>query len=236
MTVIGYIFQVEHDPNIPNQKSQQTDLQSYATQLGVAVDFFCVEEGVSIKRPFAKRKEGQKILGELSDGDILLSGRAEWILSSAKDGLGLLTQLDERNIGLYCQDLNENISLPEERRLVVSEGKAEYTKKLLAALAVCESSRHGESIRAAKRQMAKEGRYIGGPVPFGWLVKDGFLKKDHDQQKVIAQMKKWRSDRWSYRDIAVKLRENFGVKLSHEGIRKVLLSGNIRDGKSPKKN
>ena len=37
MTVIGYIFQVEHDPNIPNQKSQQTDLQSYATQLGVAV-------------------------------------------------------------------------------------------------------------------------------------------------------------------------------------------------------
>jgi DNA invertase Pin-like site-specific DNA recombinase len=231
MTVAGYIFQVEHDPTIPDQKRQQADLQSYAAQLGVKVDFYCVEKGISIKRPFGKRVEGVRILGELGRGDVLLTGRAEWVLSSAKDGLGLLTQLEEKGIALYCQDLNENLSLPEERKLVVSEGKAEFTKKLLAVLAVCESSKHGESIKAAKRQMAKEGRYIGGPVPFGWQVKDGFLKKDRGQQKVIGQIKKWRADRWSYRDIAAKLREKHGVKLSHEGIRKVLLKSDAGDGK-----
>lgn len=229
MTVVGYIFQMEHDPNIPSQKNQQNELCSYAAQLELVVDFFCVEEGVSIKRPFDKRKEGGKILGELEDGDILLTGRAEWVLGSAKDGLSLVTHLEERGIALYCYDLGENVSLPEERKLVVSEGKAEFTKKLLAALAVCESSKHGEAIKAAKRQMVKEGRYIGGPVPFGWQVKNGFLKKDQEQQKVIKQMRKWRSDRWSYRDIAVKLRENLGVKLSHEGIRKVLLNSDARD-------
>lgn len=231
MTVAGYIFQVEHDPTIPDQNCQQTDLQAYAEQLGVKVDFYCVEKGISIKRPFGKRAEGAKILDALGKGDILLTGRAEWVLSSAKDGLSLVTLLEEKSIALYCQDLDENLSIPEERKLVVSEGKAEFTKKLLAALAVCEGSQHGESIKAAKRQMAKEGRYIGGPVPFGWNVKDGFLKKDREQQKVIGQIKKWRADRWSYRDIAAKLREKYGIKLSHEGIRKVLLKSDDSEGR-----
>ena len=229
MTVAGYIFQMEHDPNIPDQERQQTDLQSYAAQLGMNVDLFRVEKGFSIKCPFHKRAEGTKILDELTSGDILLTGRAEWILGSAKDGLSLLTQLEEKGIALYCQDLNENLSIPEERKLVVSEGKADFTKKLLRALAVCESSKHGEAIKAAKRQMVKEGRYIGGPVPFGWQVKDGFLKKDRQQQKVIRQIQKWRADRWSYRDISSKLREKLGVKLSHEGIRKVLMKSESLD-------
>ena len=77
--------------------------------------------------------------------------------------------------------------------------------------------------------MVKEGRYIGGPVPFGWQVKDGFLKKDRQQQKVIRQIQKWRADRWSYRDISSKLREKLGVKLSHEGIRKVLMKSESLD-------
>ena len=227
MTVAGYIFLAEHDPAIPDEQHQQAELQSYAAQLGLEVGFYCVERGVSIKRPFGKRVEGAKLFSELRRGDILLTGKAEWVLSSAKEGLELLIQLEEKGVSLYCQDLNENLSLPEERKLVVSEGKAEFTKKLLLALAVCESSRHGESIKAAKRQMAKEGRYIGGPVPFGWKVKGGFLKKDREQQKVISQIKRWRADRWSYRDIAAKLREELGVKLSHEGIRKVLLKDDV---------
>jgi DNA invertase Pin-like site-specific DNA recombinase len=231
MTVVGYIFEMEYDPTIPDQDHQQADLQLYAEQLGVEVDFYRVEKGLSIKRPFGERVEGARILSELMKGDIILAARAEWVLGSAKDGLGLLVLLEEKGIALYCQDLNENLSIREERKLVVSEGKAEFTKKLLAALTVCESSKHGEAIKAAKRQMVKEGRYIGGPVPFGWQVKDGFLKKDREQQKVIGQIKKWRADRWSYRDIAEKLREQFGVKLSHEGIRKVLLKSDARDGR-----
>jgi DNA invertase Pin-like site-specific DNA recombinase len=229
MTVVGYIFEMEHDPTIPDQNHQQADLQSYGEQLGLEVDFYRVEKGISIKRPFVERVEGARILGELKSGDILLTAKAEWVLSSAKDGLGLLVLLEEKGIALYCHDLNENLSVREERKLVVSEGKSEFTKKLLAALAVCESSKQGEAIKAAKRQMVKEGRYIGGPVPFGWQVKDGFLKKDREQQKIIGQIRKWRADRWSYRDIAEKLREQLGIKLSHEGIRKVLLKSDAKD-------
>jgi DNA invertase Pin-like site-specific DNA recombinase len=231
MTVAGYIFQVEHDADVPDQNHQQTDLQSYAALLGVSIDIFYIEMGISIKRPFHKRDTGARILDELTEGDMLLTGRAEWVLSSAKDGLGLITLLAEKGVALYCQDLDGNLSTPEKRKLVVSEGKAEFTQKLLASLAVCEGSRHGEAIKAAKRQMAREGKYIGGPVPFGWQVKNGVLRKDREQQKIINQIKRWRSDRWSYRDIAVKLRKNLGVKLSHEGIRKVLLNSAAREGK-----
>lgn len=224
MTVVGYVFLDEQDTEIPDEVSQQKVLNDYAGQLGLALDGFSVEVGVSKKRPFLDRVEGQRLFARLQRGDVILVSKAEWVLGSAREGLRFLTALAEQGIALYCGDLEENISLPAERKLVVSEGQAEFTKKLLNSLAAIESSRHGEAIKAAKRQMTREGKYIGGPVPFGWYVKDGFLARDKEQQKVIRQMRKWREDRWSYRDISLKLGDTYGIRLSHEGVRKVLLA------------
>jgi len=99
---------------------------------------------------------------------------------------------------------------------------------LLAALAVCDGSQHGETIRAAKRQMKRQGKYLGGPVPFGWKVDEGFLVKDREQQKIITRIRTLRADRWSYRDIAIKLGKTFDIHLSHEGIRKILKANEER--------
>ncbi|MBM9603446.1 recombinase family protein [Desulfopila inferna] len=223
MTVTGYLLLEESAADITAVDIERRTIERYAATIGVRLDHLRIEQGTSIRRPFAERTQGRKILAEIEKGDSIVAGKAEWVLSSAREGLHLINMLQERKVALYCADLEENITLPVERKLVVYEGGADLVKRLLISLAACESSSHGDSIRAAKRQMKKEGKYLGGPVPFGWHVKAGFLVQDREQQKVIREIRKLRADRWSYRDIAQKLTHLFGLQLSHEGIRKILL-------------
>jgi DNA invertase Pin-like site-specific DNA recombinase len=143
--------------------------------------------------------------------------------------------LKKNLISLYCIDLNENISLPAERKLVVSEGGSSLILAVLTALAVCDDSKHGESIKAAKRHQKREGKYMGGPVPFGWRVEGEYLSQDLKQQQIIRDIIKLRSDRWSYRDIVGKLQERHKVKLSHEGIRRILASNSLKKEEEKKR-
>jgi DNA invertase Pin-like site-specific DNA recombinase len=224
MTVIGYVFLRGVDAGDIEVERQSNSLVRYAATQRMQLDHIFVEQGFSLKRSFAERKQGREMLRHLLPGDTIITESAQYVFGSAREGLRLVTTLQGKGVSLYCIDLDENISLPQERKLVVSEGNAALIKKVLNALAECESCRHGESIKAAKRKMKREGRYLGGPVPFGWNVKEGYLVRDSEQQKILREIQKMRADRWSYRDIAAQLKDRFGVKLSHEGIRKIVMN------------
>ncbi len=224
MSVFGYIFSDQSTVHAVPIGEQQKKILMYSQELGAIVENFIIEEGSSVKKPFRQRNEGGKLMKSIKPGDIIITMKAEWVLGSAKEGLRLVNILFNNAVSLYIVDLQENISLPTERKLLVSEGNAVLVRKLLEALSVCESSKHGESIKAAKEKMRKEGKYLGGPVPFGWKVENGYLEKDVEQQGVIREVQRLRSERWSYRDIVGKLKEKFGIQLSHEGIRRIVLS------------
>ncbi|MEE4243083.1 MAG: recombinase family protein [Desulfopila sp.] len=223
MSVAGYVFLPEVDTEQAEIDRQITLLGQYAATQGMHLDQIYIETGSSVKHPFAERKEGREILRRCKFGDTLIAEHTTSVFASAREGLRLISTLRSKGVSLYCVDLDENISLPEKRKLVVSEGGAELVEKVLKVLAECEISQHGESIKAAKKKMKKEGRYLGGPVPFGWKVKDGALVRDKEQQRILREIIKMRADRWSYRDIAVRLKERFGLAFSHEGIRKIVL-------------
>ncbi len=225
MHVIGYVVAEGSAETVELQKKA---IERYAASLGYGVDEFVVEKEPLKKQPFIRRSEGARIVDILEPDDMVICEKAEWILASAQNGLELIDLFSRMRVSLYCVDLAENLSLPAERRLVVYEGGAGLVRGLLAALAVCDGSEHGETIRAVKRQMKRQGKYLGGPVPFGWKVEEGFLVKDREQQKIIGRIRKLRADRWSYRDIAVKLGKTFDIHLSHEGIRKILQANEER--------
>jgi DNA invertase Pin-like site-specific DNA recombinase len=225
MTVFGYIFLALENEHLVAEAEQKSALHEYARTFGLAIDGIRVEEGASLKRPFKERPEGRRLVEECSAGDALVIMKAEWILSSAGEGATLLGTLRKNDTALYCMDLGGNITVDEKRKLVVSEGSAGIVMKLLSALAVCENSGHGDAIRATKRNLKKQGRYIGGPVPFGWEVNDDrMLVENTAQQQVIAAISAMREDRWSYRDISRKLKNEYDVQLSHAGVRRVLES------------
>lgn len=224
MGAVGYIY-IDPTPGqeVPVEVQRQ-QITEYASAQSIRLDRFVVEENSSLKRPFRERRMGKKLLAELGVHDSIIAGRAEWVLGSVKEALWLVKALNAQAISLYCIDLDENISLPRPRKLVVSEGGAMLVRKILEALSLCDSSKHGEAIRAAKKKMKSQGKYLGGPVPFGSRVEDGYLVSDPAQQRILEDIRQMRRDRWSYRDISIKLRKEYSVKLSHEGIRRVLLN------------
>jgi len=224
MEIFGYVLLAQEDEQDDSEAEQRRSILEYVGGLeGGRIDHWVVERNVSFKKPLRERVAGKKLLEELQAGSAIIVAEAKRILGSASEAARLLRLLRKSNVALHCAELGVNISLKEKRRLMVSEGSAELVEKLLEALAVCESSTHGDAIKAAKRSRKKMGKYLGGPVPFGWQVNEkGVLVQDAEQQRIIDYIESMRADRWSYRDISRKLKEERGVRLSHEGVRRII--------------
>jgi DNA invertase Pin-like site-specific DNA recombinase len=223
MSVFGYVFLSLEKEHLVTEEEQRAAIYNYAQKIGSEIEELVVEEGTSLKQPLKERIEGSKLLQKCLIGDSIIIVKAEWILGSAGDGATLLQTLRQKDIALHCIDFDRNISVDEKRKLIVSEGCAGIIRKVLSALAVCERSSHGQAIRETKRSLKNQGKYIGGPVPFGWEVnKERVLVQNDAQQKIIQAIITMREERWSYRDIATKLKEEFDVQLSHAGVRRIL--------------
>jgi putative DNA-invertase from lambdoid prophage Rac len=235
MKAFGYIFLTMDRTNQVAVAEQQRAIQAYGKSRGLAVDDFFVEQGYSMKSAFRERKEGGRLLAGLKTGDAVIVMKAEWVLGSAKEAIRLLQALNEMSVPFYCVDLNENISTAAERKLAVSEGGASLVMAVLTSLAACEESRQGETIKSAKRHQKKEGKYMGGPVPFGWQVEREYLVQNPKEQEIIQEILQLRLDRWSYRDIAGKLQEGHGIRLSHEGVRRILASNSKKKEEEKKR-
>lgn len=223
MTVYGYMIEGVAGDDKGSLDEQRKALLNYSDELGVQVDDYFIEhdDGRIRMKPFAEREAAKRMIDTSTDGDILLIPSSEWVFVSARSCLELIDNLAYRSVSLYCCDLKENITMPVSRNLVISEGNATLIRKIVSLLSIGERKSHAETIRTAKKQMKIEGKYLGGPVPFGWRVKGKYLVKDREQQKIIREIIKLKNDRWSYRDISLLLREKFSVTLSHEGVRKI---------------
>jgi hypothetical protein len=229
MSVFGYIFLALEKEHLVAEEEQQTALYDYAQAIGVDLAEILVEKGESLKRPITERAKGSRLVERCLAGDAIITMKVEWILSSASAGINLLRTLRENNVALYCIDLGQNITVDEKRKLIVSEGCAGIVQKIVSALAVCDSSRQGETVRVTKRNLKNQGKYIGGPVPFGWEVnKEKNLVRNEAQQKIIQAIIQMREDRLSYREISEKLKNEFDIQLSHAGVRRIMESDRKR--------
>ncbi len=225
MTAIGYIFlDTARDSLIPLAE-QQEQLQIYATGLGLSCDEILIEQNFSLATILLERTEGRHLVENIQNGDVVITMRAEWVLGNPGNALQLLDVFKAKGASFYCVDLAGDIVNQTERKLAVSEGIAPMVRTLCEALSVTfESSSHSAAIRAGKAKQKKNGKYLGGPVPFGFRVaSDGCLKRDGKQQIIIEEMIALKNDRWSYRDIAQKMKVQHGLKFSHEGVRRILL-------------
>ncbi len=229
MAIIGYIFLATEKFGQMSLEEQQRALMAYGRDQGRQVTEVYVEQGVSIRLALVNRPEGRKMIEEARGGDTLVVAKVAYILGSSREASTLLADLRAREVSMYCLDLAEDITCDHERRLAVSDGGAVLIQKLLAAVSLCDSSRHGEAIREAKRNRKRAGKYLGGPVPFGWRVDDdGHLVQNSEEQRVIREMRQMREDRWSFRAISGKVLERYGLSLSHEGIRRILITNQYK--------
>ncbi|MSO60609.1 MAG: hypothetical protein EXQ50_00710 [Acidobacteria bacterium] len=88
----------------------------------------------------------------------------------------------------------------------------------MSAVAQFEREKIGERTRDVKRQRLAEGYFVGGAVKWGLTVVDGKFVADVKKTALIAQMKAWRSQGKSLRDIVARVVER-GEPISVDTVR-----------------
>src|SRR5271168_4174345 len=169
MNVYGYcrVSTAEQANSGLSLETQQQQITGYAMMKGWTVAEFFVEAGVSGSVPLADRPEGQRLLSSLQPGDIIITAKLDRAFRSAADALGTLEQLKDDKIALHMIDLGGDVT---------GNGISKLVFTILSAVAKNERDRIRERIRDVKTDQRKRNRYLGGTVPFGWvLAEDGEL-------------------------------------------------------------
>jgi putative DNA-invertase from lambdoid prophage Rac len=204
--------------------AQQRKIEGYAQSLDLAIDRVIVERGVSGSKPLVERPEGSKLLAMLEGGDVVIAAKLDRMFRSALDALAVLSDLRDRGVSLYLMDLGGDVT---------GNGVAKLVFTILSAVAEAERDRIRERIVDVKRDQRARGRYLGGKVPFGSKVvtraEDGkkvqYLVDDPDQQAAIATIHELRAAGASLRRISTEVQRRHGIRLSHEGVARVVAEG-----------
>jgi putative DNA-invertase from lambdoid prophage Rac len=132
---------------------------------------------------------------------------------SGSTKVSILAKLQKAGVSLHMIDLGGDVT---------GNGISKLVFTILSAVAEAERDRIRERVRETKADQRNRGRYLGGKVPFGWLVSAyGELLRNEAQQAAIERMKALQEEGNSLRKIADAMQSE-GIKLSHAGVKKVL--------------
>jgi len=109
------------------------------------------------KVPFAERPQGSRLLADLRRGDRLLVTKIDRAARNVRDLLTLVERVEEVGASIVFVDQNINTAGPMGRFLLT----------LLGAVAELEAAIVAERLRETREHFRAEGRFGGGPVPFG---------------------------------------------------------------------
>jgi putative DNA-invertase from lambdoid prophage Rac len=194
---------------------QQRQLQGYAHMHGLTIDRVFVERAVSGSIPVTERPEGKALFALLAKGDVVLAPKLDRLFRSALDALNVVEDLKARGVALHLLDLGGDIS---------GNGLSKLFLTIAAAFAEAERDRIRERIGQAKADHRKQGRFLGGSIPFGYRragEDDEFLMPHEPEQKAIREMRRLRAKGEALRAIAAAMKAK-GFAISHEGVARVL--------------
>ncbi len=193
--------------------AQQRRVEGYAQMQDLAVDEHFVERGVSGSAPMSERPEGAKLLARLKRGDAVITPKLDRCFRSALDALDVLALLKERGVSLHIIDLGGDVT---------NNGISKLVFTILSAVAEAERDRIRERISEVKADQKKCGRYLGGTVPFGFIIgKSGELQSVEEEQAAIREIRQMQGEGKSLRVIAAAMTEK-GFPMSHNRVRDVL--------------
>ena len=143
---------------------------------------------------FCKREAGKRLYDLLQPGDVILCSKLERICSSSHEAMELIAQLRDKSVRLHIVELGGDISNPE---LFVNFGKV---CEIFSAL---EKRKSAERIKGVKQRQRKQGRYLGGSRPFGYMIhENGRLIENPMEQRVLKKIMELKKQGKSLRSIS----------------------------------
>lgn len=158
----------------------------------IEITEWVIDAGVSGSVPLSKRTNGKELL-ELEKNDVVIAAKLDRCFRSSLDALETRNLYLKAGIKLHLIDLGGEC---------ISNGVSALFFTMISAFAEFERSRIQERVKDTKEKMKSEGRYLGGKVPYGFYVKDGYLVPDEDQQAVIAVVQELRQEGVPLRKVA----------------------------------
>jgi len=186
---------------------------------GWTVSKYFEDPDVSGGTPLNERPQGKKLLASLKSGDTIIAARLDRVFRDAHDALGVLKDMKTKGVNLILLDMGVSP--------VTENGTSRMFFGMLSLLAEWERERIGERIRDSKRHLRADGRYLGGPVPFGFKLVGKKVVPHPKHQQAIALMQSLRGT--SLRKIAAKVKEEFSMAVSPVLVRRVLANGGRRE-------
>lgn len=150
--------------SIENQIEQAKD---YCQRQGYIINDFYSDNGVSGTIPFEERDSGKRLLQDANEGKFKL------VLIWKIDRLARDTRLS-LTIAHTLTDLGINIkSMTEPFDTSTAIGEFMFTQ--LASFAKLERDNIRERSIAGTNRLARQGKWLGGIVPYGYRVENGYL-------------------------------------------------------------
>ena len=130
-------------------------------------------------------------------GDIILVCTLERIFSNCDDMVATLQELRKRKIKLIVVDLNGEVT------------DLELTPKFTDVLKIfhsLERRRSTERIKTVKQSQRKQGRFLGGSRPFGYMIhSNGRLIENPMEQRVLKKILEMKKQGKSLRAISAEV-------------------------------
>ena len=143
---------------------------------------------------FVRRESGKRLLSLLRPGDVILCSRLERICSSSHEVLKLVRKLKDKSVQLHIVELGGDITDSE-----LSVNFAQVTE-MYSAL---EKRKSAERIKGVKQRQRKQGRYLGGSRPFGYMIhENGRLIENPMEQRVLRRIMELKKQGKSLRAIS----------------------------------
>jgi putative DNA-invertase from lambdoid prophage Rac len=172
-----------------------------------------VEEGVSGSKPLHERREGARLLSVVGRDDVVVALKLDRMFRNVADAVTALASLKKRGVGLFLKDVGGFVSGDSVGELVFS---------LLSSVAAFERQRTKERVGEVKAALARQGRYMGGDVPFGCRLteRDGerFVVSD---EAVVTRVRDLRNKEYSSRMIAGDFAQR-GIAVSHHAVARMV--------------
>ena len=138
------------------------------------------DTGCSWTQEFHKRENGKLLLGRVQPGDVILCSKLERIVSSSQEAAKLIRRLRDKAVRLHIVELGGDVTATD---FTIN---FELATQLFSAL---EKRKSAERIKGVKQRQRKQGRYLGGSRPFGYMIhENGRLFENPMEQRVLKRI------------------------------------------------
>ena len=200
MTIYSYCRTSELEASL-----EQDELEAILEPEMLAIQTYCLrhswfmtetlkDTNCNWNHEFSRRDSGKRLLSLLQPGDVVLCSKLERICSSSHEVVKLIQKLRDISVQLHIVELGGDITDPEFSVNFI---------KITELYSALEKRKSAERIKGVKQRQRKQGRYLGGSRPFGYMIhENGRLIENPMEQRVLRRIMELKKQGKSLRAIS----------------------------------